>query len=69
MTCVQNGLLRLNEAVVGGVAESTDGQQSTSAGTDVSSQSSSVTVFDVTSVVNRQLCQDLSNCACEATTS
>lgn len=70
----QNGLLRLDEAVVSSVTESTNSQVSTSAATAaVSSQStaavdSSAAVCSVTSTVNRQLCHDLSNCSCEATT-
>jgi len=70
---VQNGLLRLDEASGSSVTQSYDSQVSTSVGAGVSMQSadamdSSAAVSTVTSVVNRQLSQDLSNCSCEATT-
>jgi len=70
---VQNGLLRLDEASGSSVTQSYDSQVSTSVGAGVSMQSadamdSYAAVSTVTSVVNRQLSQDLSNCSREATT-
>ena len=70
---MQNGLLRLDEASGSSVTQSYDSQVSTSVGAGVSMQSadamdSYAAVSTVTSVVNRQLSQDLSNCSREATT-